>query len=177
MRSVLVFVKRKAEADRLARMVARSGVSATSLHSDRSRRTARRRSTPSGAASARCWSPQTSPDAGSTSAVSRTSSTSTCRGARTTTSTGRPYRAGRSDRPRDHLHRPDEKPSSARSRAGWAWRCRMPRCPMRSYGKAPHRNRCSPAGQQTPTGALRHAGPSGSARRAPPSAPGTPAAT
>ena len=36
MRSVLVFVKRKIDADRLARMVVRSGVSATSLHSDRS---------------------------------------------------------------------------------------------------------------------------------------------
>ncbi len=36
MRSVLVFVKRKVDADRLARMVVRSGVSATSLHSDRS---------------------------------------------------------------------------------------------------------------------------------------------
>ena len=36
MRSVLVFVKRKVDADRLARVVARSGVSATSLHSDRS---------------------------------------------------------------------------------------------------------------------------------------------
>ena len=36
MRSVLVFVKRKVDADRLAHMVARSGVNATSLHSDRS---------------------------------------------------------------------------------------------------------------------------------------------
>jgi ATP-dependent RNA helicase RhlE len=36
MRSVLVFVKRKSEADRLARTVTRSGVRATSLHSDRS---------------------------------------------------------------------------------------------------------------------------------------------
>jgi ATP-dependent RNA helicase RhlE len=36
MRSVLVFVKRKSEADRLARTVSRSGVRATSLHSDRS---------------------------------------------------------------------------------------------------------------------------------------------
>jgi ATP-dependent RNA helicase RhlE len=36
MRSVLVFVKRKVDADRLARVVARSGVNATSLHSDRS---------------------------------------------------------------------------------------------------------------------------------------------
>jgi ATP-dependent RNA helicase RhlE len=36
MRSVLVFVKRKVDADRLARAVARNGVSATSLHSDRS---------------------------------------------------------------------------------------------------------------------------------------------
>jgi len=36
MRSVLVFVKRKVDADRLARAVARSGVDATSLHSDRS---------------------------------------------------------------------------------------------------------------------------------------------
>jgi ATP-dependent RNA helicase RhlE len=36
MRSVLVFVKRKIDADRLARVVARSGVKATSLHSDRS---------------------------------------------------------------------------------------------------------------------------------------------
>jgi len=36
MRSVLVFVKRKIDADRLARAVARSGVNATSLHSDRS---------------------------------------------------------------------------------------------------------------------------------------------
>ncbi len=36
MRSVLVFVKRKVDADRLARTVARSGVNATSLHSDRS---------------------------------------------------------------------------------------------------------------------------------------------
>jgi ATP-dependent RNA helicase RhlE len=36
MRSVLVFVKRKVDADRLARMVGRSGVHATSLHSDRS---------------------------------------------------------------------------------------------------------------------------------------------
>jgi ATP-dependent RNA helicase RhlE len=35
MRSVLVFVKRKADADRLARTVARSGVPATSIHSDR----------------------------------------------------------------------------------------------------------------------------------------------
>ena len=35
MRAVLVFVKRKADADRLARTVARSGVSATSIHSDR----------------------------------------------------------------------------------------------------------------------------------------------
>ena len=35
MRSVLVFVKRKADADRLARMVSRSGVAATSIHSDR----------------------------------------------------------------------------------------------------------------------------------------------
>ncbi len=35
MRSVLVFVKRKSEADQLARMVARSGVRATSIHSDR----------------------------------------------------------------------------------------------------------------------------------------------
>ena len=36
MRSVLVFVKRKVDADRLARAVCRSGVNATSLHSDRS---------------------------------------------------------------------------------------------------------------------------------------------
>jgi ATP-dependent RNA helicase RhlE len=36
MRSVLVFVKRKAEADQLARAIIRSGVSATSLHSNRS---------------------------------------------------------------------------------------------------------------------------------------------
>ena len=36
MRSVLVFVKRKVDADRLARAVARSGVNATSLHSNRS---------------------------------------------------------------------------------------------------------------------------------------------
>lgn len=36
MRSVLVFVKRKVDADRLARAVVRSGVNATSLHSDRS---------------------------------------------------------------------------------------------------------------------------------------------
>jgi superfamily II DNA/RNA helicase len=36
MRSVLVFVKRKVDADRVARLVARRGVSATSLHSDRS---------------------------------------------------------------------------------------------------------------------------------------------
>jgi len=36
MRSVLVFVKRKIDADRLARVVARSGVNATSLHSNRS---------------------------------------------------------------------------------------------------------------------------------------------
>ncbi|MFI5365862.1 MAG: DEAD/DEAH box helicase, partial [Candidatus Binatia bacterium] len=36
MRSVLVFVKRKVDADHLARVVARSGVNATSLHSDRS---------------------------------------------------------------------------------------------------------------------------------------------
>jgi ATP-dependent RNA helicase RhlE len=36
MRSVLVFVKRKVDADRLARTVSRSGVEATSLHSDRS---------------------------------------------------------------------------------------------------------------------------------------------
>ncbi len=35
MRAVLVFVKRKADADRLARTVARSGVPATSIHSDR----------------------------------------------------------------------------------------------------------------------------------------------
>jgi ATP-dependent RNA helicase RhlE len=35
MTSVLVFVKRKADADRLARTVARSGVRATSIHSDR----------------------------------------------------------------------------------------------------------------------------------------------
>jgi len=35
MRAVLVFVKRKADADRLARTVARSGVLATSIHSDR----------------------------------------------------------------------------------------------------------------------------------------------
>src|SRR5882724_9124194 len=34
MRSVLVFVKRKADADRLARTVSRSGVGATSIHSD-----------------------------------------------------------------------------------------------------------------------------------------------
>ena len=36
MRSVLVFVKRKVDADGLARLVARSGVNATSLHSNRS---------------------------------------------------------------------------------------------------------------------------------------------
>jgi len=36
MRSVLVFVKRKVDADRLARVVARSGVNATSIHSNRS---------------------------------------------------------------------------------------------------------------------------------------------
>ena len=36
MRSVLVFVKRKIDADRLARVVVRSGIKATSLHSDRS---------------------------------------------------------------------------------------------------------------------------------------------
>jgi len=36
MRSVLVFVKRKVDADRVARAVTRSGVGATSLHSDRS---------------------------------------------------------------------------------------------------------------------------------------------
>jgi ATP-dependent RNA helicase RhlE len=36
MRSVLVFVRRKVDADRLARAVTRSGVNATSLHSDRS---------------------------------------------------------------------------------------------------------------------------------------------
>jgi ATP-dependent RNA helicase RhlE len=35
MRSVLVFVKRKSEADQLARTVTRSGVRATSIHSDR----------------------------------------------------------------------------------------------------------------------------------------------
>jgi len=35
MRSVLVFVKRKADADRLARAVSRSGAPATSIHSDR----------------------------------------------------------------------------------------------------------------------------------------------
>ncbi len=35
MRSVLVFVKRKVDADRLARTVGRSGIRATSLHSDR----------------------------------------------------------------------------------------------------------------------------------------------
>ncbi|MBI3767412.1 MAG: DEAD/DEAH box helicase [Deltaproteobacteria bacterium] len=35
MRSVLVFVKRKVDADRLARTVSRSGVGATSIHSDR----------------------------------------------------------------------------------------------------------------------------------------------
>jgi ATP-dependent RNA helicase RhlE len=35
MRSVLVFVKRKVDADRLARTVSRSGVDATSIHSDR----------------------------------------------------------------------------------------------------------------------------------------------
>jgi len=35
MRSVLVFVKRKSEADQLARAVTRSGVRATSIHSDR----------------------------------------------------------------------------------------------------------------------------------------------
>ncbi|HEY2388371.1 MAG TPA: DEAD/DEAH box helicase [Candidatus Binatia bacterium] len=35
MKSVLVFVKRKADADRLARQVTRSGVPATSIHSDR----------------------------------------------------------------------------------------------------------------------------------------------
>jgi ATP-dependent RNA helicase RhlE len=36
MRSVLVFVRRKADADRLARAVTRGGVDATSIHSDRS---------------------------------------------------------------------------------------------------------------------------------------------
>jgi ATP-dependent RNA helicase RhlE len=36
MRSVLVFVKRRSDADRLARAVSRSGVNATSLHADRS---------------------------------------------------------------------------------------------------------------------------------------------
>src|SRR5438477_11332423 len=36
MRSVLVFVKRKSDADQLARAIARSGVRATSIHSDRS---------------------------------------------------------------------------------------------------------------------------------------------
>jgi ATP-dependent RNA helicase RhlE len=36
MRSVLVFVKRKAEADRVARQIVRSGVRATSIHADRS---------------------------------------------------------------------------------------------------------------------------------------------
>lgn len=36
MRSVLVFVKRKVDADRLAHMIARRGFNATSLHSDRS---------------------------------------------------------------------------------------------------------------------------------------------
>jgi ATP-dependent RNA helicase RhlE len=36
MRCVIVFVKRKADADRLARSVARSGVPTTSIHSDRS---------------------------------------------------------------------------------------------------------------------------------------------
>jgi len=35
MRSVLVFVKRKSDADQLARAIARSGVRATSIHSDR----------------------------------------------------------------------------------------------------------------------------------------------
>src|SRR5258705_2499795 len=35
MKSVLVFVKRKADADRLARLVTRSGVDAASIHSDR----------------------------------------------------------------------------------------------------------------------------------------------
>jgi len=35
MRSVLVFVKRKSDADRLARTISRSGVRATSIHSDR----------------------------------------------------------------------------------------------------------------------------------------------
>src|SRR5512144_1938960 len=35
MRSVLVFVKRRSDADRLARAVTRSGVNATSLHADR----------------------------------------------------------------------------------------------------------------------------------------------
>jgi ATP-dependent RNA helicase RhlE len=36
MRSVLVFVKRKVDADRVARTIARSGVNATSIHSNRS---------------------------------------------------------------------------------------------------------------------------------------------
>src|SRR6185369_5364376 len=35
MRSVLVFVKRKTDADQVARAIARTGVSATSLHSNR----------------------------------------------------------------------------------------------------------------------------------------------
>jgi superfamily II DNA/RNA helicase len=35
MRSVIVFVKRKADADRLARTISRSGVASTSIHSDR----------------------------------------------------------------------------------------------------------------------------------------------
>jgi superfamily II DNA/RNA helicase len=35
MRSVLVFVKRKSDADQLARAITRSGVRATSIHSDR----------------------------------------------------------------------------------------------------------------------------------------------
>jgi len=36
MRSVLIFVRRKADADRLARAVTRGGVEATSIHADRS---------------------------------------------------------------------------------------------------------------------------------------------
>jgi len=36
MRSVLVFVKRKSDADRVARQIVRSGVRATSIHADRS---------------------------------------------------------------------------------------------------------------------------------------------
>jgi ATP-dependent RNA helicase RhlE len=87
MKSVIVFVKRKKDADGCAtRSPARAARRGACTPTAR-RRSATRRSTRSAAARARCWSPPTSPRAASTWTASPTWSTSTCPARPRTTST------------------------------------------------------------------------------------------